>query len=144
MKLDDRLYGEVEDSCANCGARDRQVLTIHHIDADRSNNSYDNQIVLCHNCHTRYHQDKGLSYDQICDRKRRLIAKTLTTYGLNALKIADRNGKGVMAMPFLLFHLVDLGFMRKEEVQMTTDDDIEVSVKFSITDDGQALLRKWF
>lgn len=143
MKLEDWLYGEVDDSCAICGVRDRQVLTIHHIDGDHSNDAYDNQIVLCHNCHNRHHQSKGLSEEQIRDRKRHLIAKTVTTYGVNALKIADRNGSGVIAMPFLLYHLVDLGFMTKEETQMKYGD-IEVTARFSVTDTGRALFKKWF
>jgi hypothetical protein len=58
MRLEDRLYGEANDSCANCGVRDRQNLSLHHIDDDPSNNVYDNQIVLCHNCHTRHHQNR--------------------------------------------------------------------------------------
>ena len=143
MKLEDQLYGEVDDSCAICGSRDNQALTIHHIDRDRTNNAYDNQIVLCHNCHTRYHNDKGISELQIRDRKRHLITKTVTTYGLNALKIADRNGSGVIAIPFLLYHLVDLGFMTKEETQMSYGD-IEATARFSITTNGKALLSKWF
>ena len=118
MKIRDRLYLETDDACAICGARGIQILTIHHMDGDSTNNAYDNQIVLCHNCHQRHHQGKGLLHAQIEDRKRHLIEKTLTTYGLNALKIAHRNNFGVVAMPFLLYHVVDLGYMSKEEEQM--------------------------
>ena len=143
VKIEDRVYGEVDDACAICGVQDRQILTIHHIDGDGSNNAYDNQIVLCHNCHCRHHQDKGLSEEQIRNRKKHLIEKTLTTYGLNALKIASRNGEGVVAMPFLLCHLVDLGFMQKEETQ-TTYGDIEATARFAITEKGAALLKEWF
>ncbi len=143
VKIEDRLYGEVDDACAICGVRDRQILTIHHIDGNNSNNAYDNQIILCHNCHSRHHQSKGLDEDQIRDRKRHLIEKTLTTYGLNALKVASRNSEGVIAMPFLLFHLVDLGFMRQGETQ-TTYGDIEATARFAITAEGSALIKKWF
>jgi hypothetical protein len=143
MRIEDRLFGEVDDSCANCGARDRQILTVHHLDRDPSNNTYDNQIVLCHNCHTRHHQEKGLSADQIRDRKRHLIAKTVTTFGINAMKVAERNGGGVIAMPFLLLHLVDLNYMRQEEIQMTYGD-IEATARFPITEEGRRILRKWF
>jgi len=143
VKVEDQLYREVDDSCATCGVRDRQVLTIHHIDGDHGNNAYDNQIVLCHNCHSRHHQNKGLSGEQIRDRKRHLIANTVTTYGLNALKIAERNGSGVIAMPFLLYHLVDLGFMTKEETQMEYDD-IEATARFVVTNAGRTLLQNWF
>lgn len=144
MKIEDRLYFETDDACAICGARGIEILTIHHIDNNSTNNTYDNQIVLCHNCHNRYHQDKGLSAAQIQDRKRHLIEKTLTTYGLNALKIAHRNNFGVIAMPFLLYHVVDLGYMSKEEEQMGYGEQDDATSRFAITDRGRALLQKWF
>lgn len=70
--------------------------------------------------------------------------KTLTQYGLNALKIANRNGFGVVAMPFLLFHLVDLSYMTKEENQMGYGDQEDATARFSITKSGRELLKKWF
>jgi hypothetical protein len=87
--------------------------------------------------------EQGLSTEHVRDRKRHLIAKTVTTFGITAMKIAARNGEGVIAMPFLIFHLVDLGYMRKEEVQ-TTYGSIEVTSRFSITDEGRRLLQAWF
>lgn len=159
LHLRDRLYGEVDDSCALCGTRGAEQLTVHHIDGDHGNDVYENTIVLCHNCHTRYHQGKGVAELQVKDRKRHLMQNTMTTYGLNALKIADRNGFGVVAMPFLLYHMVDLGFMeQKEEVmrygadrvnlvperpgETVTQDD--AMARFSITDRGRGILSAWF
>lgn len=144
MNIDDYLHIETDDSCATCGIKGRDILTTHHIDGIRSNDTYDNKIVLCHNCHQSHHEGKGLTIEQIIDRKRHLIQKTLTQYGLNALKIADRNDFGVIAMPFLLYHLVDLGFMTKEESQMGYGDQLDATARFSITDKGVALLRKYF
>lgn len=144
MKLSDTLYGETEDACAICGIKGINVLTEHHIDQDRSNNRYDNLIVLCHNCHNGYHQGRGVTEDQIIDRKRHLLQKTLTTYGLNALKISARNNFGVLAMPFLLYHLVDMGFMTKEEDQMGYGKQDDATSRFAITDEGRRLLLKWF
>jgi hypothetical protein len=144
VKLEDRLYGEVDDSCAACGVRDRRVLTSHHIDGDHGNSAYDNQIVLCHNCHHAYHSGKSLTHEQVADRKRHLIQKTLTTYGLNAMKIASRNNFGVVAMPFLLYHLVDIGYMTKEEEQMGYGDQEDATARFAITERGRSLLSKWF
>ena len=144
VKIEDRLYLETDDACAICGARGIQILTIHHIDDDPTNNAYDNQIVLCHNCHSRYHQNKGLSAAQIEARKHHLIEKTLTTYGVNALKIAHRNNFGVVAMPFLLYHVVDLGYMSKEEDQMGYGAQDDATARFAITDRGRTLLQKWF
>jgi hypothetical protein len=137
MKLEDRLFFETDDSCALCGFKGRESLSEHHIDQNRTNNDYDNLIILCHNCHHRFHQDKGITELQILDRKKHLIMKTLTQYGLNALKIANRNGFGVVAMPFLLFHLVDLGYMTKEENQMGYGDQEDATACFSITKSGR-------
>jgi hypothetical protein len=120
------------------------VLTIHHIDEDRSNNRYDNQIVLCYNCHQGYHYKRGVTRKQIEDRKRHLIHKTLTTYGLNALKIASRNNFGIIAIPFLLYHLVDLGYMIKEETQMSYGLQEDATARFAITEKGRQLIAKWF
>jgi hypothetical protein len=113
------------------------------MDQNPKNNVYDNAIVLCHNCHTRYHNGKGISSEQIRARKRHLIAKTITIWGLNALKIAERNGEGVVAMPFLLYHMVNLGYMAKREQQMGYGT-IEATARFEITARGRALLVEWF
>jgi hypothetical protein len=144
MKLDDRLYTETDDTCAICGLRGISVLTIHHIDGNRGNNVYENLIVLCHNCHHRHHQGKGLTEEQIIDRKRHLILKTLTQYGLNALKIAGRNSFGVVAMPFLLYHVVDLGYLSKEENQMGYGDQEDATARFAITAKGREILSRFF
>ena len=144
MRLDDRLYAETDDTCATCGLRGLSVLTIHHIDGNRENNVYDNMIVLCHNCHHRHHQGKGLTKTQIIDRKRHLMLKTITQYGLNAMKIAERNGFGIVAMPFLLYHVVDLGYLSKEESQMGYGDQEDATARFAITTKGREILSKFF
>jgi phage terminase large subunit GpA-like protein len=144
MKLDDLLYLETDDSCAICGNRGIQILTKHHIDSNRSNNTYENLIILCHNCHHKITNKKGLTKKQIIKRKQHLIHKTITTYGLNALKIANRNDSGVIAMPFLLYHLVDLGYMTKKEEQMGYGKQEDVTARFVITKKGKDLVKKWF
>ena len=118
MKTSELIYLETDDSCAICGAKGINVLSEHHIDSDRSNNEYDNLIALCQNCHHKVTNGKGLSRTKIEGRKRHLIHKTMTTYGLNTLKMAQRNKFGVIAMPSLLYHLVDLGYMTNEENQV--------------------------
>jgi hypothetical protein len=60
------------------------------------------------------------------------------------LKIADRNRFGVVAMPFLLYHLVDLGYMEKREDQMGYGDQEDATALFAITETGRKLLQKWF
>lgn len=144
MKLEDWLFGETDDTCAICGIRGTQILTVHHIDEIHSNNVYDNTIILCHNCHHQYNHNKGLTRDQIEKRKRHLIQKTLTQYGINAMKIAERNNFGVVGMPFLLYHLVQLGYMTKEENQMGYGSQEDATARFAITDSGRELLQKWF
>ena len=42
--------------CHECGYKDHpEILGIHHKDEDRTNNSFDNLIVLCPNCHSIRH-----------------------------------------------------------------------------------------
>lgn len=144
MKRIDYIYNETDNSCGLCGHKGIKDLTIHHIDGVHENNSYDNQIVLCHNCHCRYHESKGISKKQITDCKKQLMIKTLTVYGVNALKIASRNNFGVVSMPFLLYHLVDLGFMDKKENQMGYGSQEDATARFEITEKGKALYKNWF
>jgi len=144
MKTSDLIYVETDDSCAICGAKGIDILSEHHIDSNRTNNEYDNLIVLCHNCHHKITNNKGLSKEKIIDRKRHLIHKTITTYGLNAMKIAKRNNFGVIAMPFLLYHLVDLRYMSKEEDQMGYGAQHDATARFAITEEGKTILDKWF
>jgi len=57
---------------------------------------------------------KGLKSDDIKDIKCRPIVKTLTRPGLNALKEAYRR-RLVIALPFLVNHLVEQGFLILQE-----------------------------
>jgi hypothetical protein len=144
MKTSDLIYIETDDSCAICGAKGTGILSEHHIDNNRLNNEYDNLIVLCHNCHHKITNKKNLSEEEISHRKRNLICKTITTYGLNAMKIAKRNNFGLIAMPFLLYHLVDLGYMSKEEDHMCYGEQTDATARFAITDKGKTIFDKWF
>ena len=146
MTAKETLFREGENSCAYCGQRGIENLTIHHIDHDRENNEYDNLIILCHNCHHRYNENKGISKEDIFRLKCDLIVKTLTQYGINALKISYRNDFGVVAMPYILFHLLDLGYMSKEEEISSYGDGekyVEVQARFAITEKGKRLYEKW-
>ena len=46
-------------------------------------------------------------------------------------------------MPFLLYYLVDLGYMSKEEEQMGYGDLNDATSRFAITEKGKAILDKW-
>lgn len=144
MKISDLIYFETDDSCAICGAKGIDILSEHHIDSNKSNNEYDNLIVLCHNCHHKITNNKGLTREKIEERKGHLIQKIITIYGLNAMKIAKRNNFGVIAMPFLLYHLVDMGYMTKEEDQMGYGEQNDATSRFAITEKGESILDKWF
>lgn len=146
--VDELLYLETDGSCALCGFRDNRVLTVHHLDQAKSKNqAYDNKILLCHNCHDSYHLKKGATDRALEDIKRRLIIKTLTTPGLNALKVAYRRSC-VVAMPFLVNHLVEFGYLTlREEVSSLSDDsgrdETVIEAAYTITTKGRRLLDKW-
>ena len=42
-------------ACERCKEADPRALVVHHIDRNRSNNSRENLITLCANCHFREH-----------------------------------------------------------------------------------------
>ncbi len=144
---DELLYLETDGSCALCGLRDSRVLTVHHLQQTKpTSEAYDNKILLCHNCHVSHHNGKGASNDLLRDMKRRLVVKTLTRPGLNALKEAYRHGR-VVAMPFLVNHLVEFGYLTfKEEGSSLSDDsghaDTIIDAVYIVTNDGSRLLER--
>jgi len=145
MKIKEILFNETDYSCALCGERQVKSLTEHHIDG--KNNEYDNRIILCHNCHHRVTNKKGITKIEVKARKKSLIKKTLTQYGVSALKLAYRNEFGVVATPLLLYHLVGMGYMKKkEEIEGYGDnnkDYIEVEARYVVTPKGRKLHDKW-
>ena len=146
-KIKQYIFNEANNACVLCGQKGVGNLTEHHINENKKDNRYDNRIILCHNCHCRFHEKKGISKTEIINEKRRLIEKTLTVFGVNALKIAERNNFGVVATPFLLSHLVDLSFLKKKEtISSLAENGIEVDseVLFEITTDGRRLIKQWF
>lgn len=155
MTNKERAYIETEYSCAYCGIKDKKSLTIDHIDGRKNDNSfsYDNLIVLCHNCHYQK-TSKKIRIEEIKKIKKVLLFKTLTVFGVNALKMANRNEYGITAMPFLLMHMVEMGMLKEEEVICEeTEYSIEngkvinslvSEARFTITKEGKRIYGKWF
>jgi hypothetical protein len=149
-KTDDLLFIVTDGGCACCGTRDTRTLTIHHIDqCTPKDENYDNKIVLCHNCHQCHHDGKGPTKTELKEIKRRLIVKSLTHVGLNAMKQAYRQPH-VVAMPFLVAHLVERRFLQYEEMLSGTREDessddswLIETASYTITATGRALLKKW-
>jgi len=142
-KVEERLYAETDGGCAICGIRDQRILTIHHIEHEnkKPDDSYDNLIVLCHNCHISHHQGKGLKKTELKKIKKRLIQKTLTQFGVNALKEAKRK-KSVSGAPFLLSHLLEMGYLKFDELLMGDPYRFDICI-YVITKKGNDLLVKW-
>jgi len=148
------LVEETDGACAYCGIKDFRVLTEHHIvQTNPKDQSYDNRIILCHNCHHLYHQNKGPSKEDIEKIKKRLISKTLTQQGINIIKESSRKG-GVVAAPHLVNHLVELGYIQLTQVLSTVghdendeDDDLGNSIisdaVYELTEDGKMFAQKW-
>lgn len=143
MKPKERAYLEVKDSCAICRERLHDNLTIHHIDHNRHNNTYENFIVLCNNCHIRYHDNKGIHIKDIRRIKKRLLTETLTQYGINALKIAYRKKAEIACFPFLINHLIELGYL-KHTGEMMWEGDVDYIALYTITDKGKKIFEEWF
>ena len=144
------LFLETDGACAYCGHKDSRALTMHHIQQSKpKNEDYDNKIVLCHNCHQCHHENKGPTTDELNEIKRRLIIKTLTRTGLNAMKYAYRRSV-VVATPFLVNHLIEYRYLTEKEVLSNwievddaTEPNIIINATYTITTEGKALLDKW-
>ena len=149
MTNEERAFIETDYACAYCGVKGFENLSIDHIEGRNGHyyKKYDNLIVLCHNCHHRKTTNKGIDLDKIKKLKKNLIIKTLTQYGVNALKFAVRNKQGVVANVILLSHLVELGFFRKGEVAMSygplEGNNLGEDVLFLITEEGKRIFNKW-
>lgn len=135
---------ETDGSCAYCGIKDYRVLTIHHIIQQMpKDESYDNKIILCHNCHHLYHQGKGPSLEDLKKIKKRLILKTLTQQGVNALKEAYRN-ELVVASPYSVNHLIELQYLKFSELISTLDTDKQIiDAIYELTEKGKEFTEKW-
>jgi len=142
------LIEETDGACSYCGIKDYRILTEHHIEQTKpKDQSYDNRIILCHNCHNLYHQGKGPSEKDIKEIKRRLIGKILTRQGINAVKESYRNGC-VVAAPYLVNHLVELGYIRQTEILSNVIDDdsgnsVVVTAVYELTELGKLFAQKW-
>jgi hypothetical protein len=147
------LFLETDGSCAYCGIKDYRVLTVHHIIQQKpQDESYDNKIILCHNCHHLYHQGKGPSLQDLKDIKKRLIYKMLTQQGINALNEARRN-RMVVASPYLVNHLVELQLLESMDIVRTYTSDPSLpgfpgmksvtDAEYWLTEKGKQFTEKW-
>jgi len=137
------IFIETDDRCAICDHRIKEDLTVHHIDHNPTNSVYENEIVLCKYCQDLHHKEGKLTTEQIEDRKLTLMSRTITIYGINAIKRSYRDkDKSVVGMHFLLYHLVDLGYMEMKE-EREFYGDIPVSARFILTDRGCKVYDKW-
>jgi len=138
------IFSETDGACAYCGIKDYRVLTTHHIiQQEPKDESYDNKIVLCHNCHHLYHQGKGPSLQELKDIKKRLICKTLTQQGVNALKESYRN-KLVVASPYSVSHLVELQLLNSSDYLSSYENDKQIiDAIYELTEKGKIFIEKW-
>ena len=138
------LFSETDGSCAYCGIKDYRVLTIHHINQQEpKDESYDNKIVLCHNCHHLYHEGKGPSKEDLITIKKRLIGKYLTQQGINALKEAYRKNL-VVASPYLVNHLVELQLLKFIDFISTYETEEQIiNATYELTDKGREFTERW-
>ena len=138
------LFSETDGSCAYCGIKDYRVLTIHHINQQEpKDESYDNKIVLCHNCHHLYHEGKGPSKKDLVTIKKRLIGKYLTQQGINALKEAYRKDL-VVASPYFVNHLLELQLLKFKDFISTYETEEQIiDAIYELTDKGKEFTERW-
>src|SRR3989344_524000 len=131
MTNQERAYLETEYSCAYCGIKDKKSLTVDHIDGRKI---------------------KKIEIEEIKKIKKILLGKTLTVFGVNALKMAKRNKYGVTAIPFLLMHMIEMKMLKMEEIlceESVIEDgrktnSIVSEARYTITEEGKRIYKKWF
>jgi hypothetical protein len=79
------LVSALGGKCEECGTK--ESLEIHHIDRDRSNNSYENLELLCFDCHKREHYDTLVSVERTenvdVEKLGELVAETTAARGVD-------------------------------------------------------------
>lgn len=65
-------YRTYKHECAICGCSDEDMLQVHHIDQDHSNNDVDNLIILCANDHLKLHRNGQEITQEIKDSRQLL------------------------------------------------------------------------
>jgi len=49
------IRSKIPQTCKKCETKDKRILAAHHVDKNKKNNSIENLIWLCHNCHYLIH-----------------------------------------------------------------------------------------
>jgi len=148
------VYEEADFQCSYCGHRQGLNLTIHHISPGqkgRKDDSYENLIVLCHNCQQNLHNKKGITDKEIRRLKRHLVARYLTQAGINTLRLAYKDEAGVIAFPFLVQHLIDMKLLKLiQPVQLLKVGSVgpralpeSTASLYKITEEGNKLTERW-
>lgn len=118
----------------------------HIIQQEPKEESYDNKILLCHNCHHLYHNNKGPSLQDLLDIKKRLLCKILTQQGVNAIKESYRKGLFV-GSPYLLNHVVELQLLKPTEtmstIELSADKYVVIDAVYQLTPKGRQFAEKW-
>jgi len=63
-----RLFDEIG-VCEECGIDDKRLLTMHHIDRNPKNNTHENLMLLCWNCHALAHWENKDGFYHFMRRK---------------------------------------------------------------------------
>lgn len=51
-----RYYGIEKEKCIRCGYNEfQEMVHVHHIDENKSNNDKSNLLIVCGNCHLSLH-----------------------------------------------------------------------------------------
>lgn len=92
QKLRQAILSQRTAACQLCGFKqDSDALQIHHIDMDRSNNTQQNLIILCANCHAIFHTRLKRAWKSLDNDKKQAVVKYFYTY---QAEVKERNKAG--------------------------------------------------
>nr|WP_322626451.1 HNH endonuclease signature motif containing protein [uncultured Flavobacterium sp.] len=83
-KIKAELQKEISSSCPFCMNSDVGHFEIHHIDEDRTNNEFNNLILVCPTCHSKI--TKGdITQSLVCETKNSFANKSLVQHIYTAI-----------------------------------------------------------
>lgn len=109
--LEKRVYQQAGSSCAFCSEADVASLQVHHLDENPSNNSFENLLLVCANCHTKITAGV-LSEADVRLKKRQLDWAPKATTAAVSVSISGSQFKGNIAQ-----NITNISTRRQPRVQ---------------------------
>jgi len=84
LKIERLLLKEIESKCPFCFDTDIERFQVHHIDSNRTNDDFENLILVCRNCHSKL-DDKIITPEEAKIKKEELKKTIISSKNISDL-----------------------------------------------------------